>query len=74
MPIDVDRLARRPDGPRLLFYLDQSTLSALVKEKSHSRLLDLLRVGVDSGRLLCPTSISHDDETARVHIRDPGLW
>jgi hypothetical protein len=24
--------------------------------------------------LLCPTSISHEDETARVHIRDPGLW
>jgi hypothetical protein len=74
MPIEVDRLARRPDGPRLLLYLDQSTLSALVTEKSHSRLLDLLRAGVDSGRLLCPTSISHDDETARVHIRDPGLW
>lgn len=74
MEIDVDRLARRAEGFRLLLYLDQSTLSALVKEGSHSDLLDLLRAEVNAGRLLCPTSISHEDETARIHVRDPGLW
>lgn len=74
MDIDVDCLARRPDGPRLLIYLDQSTLSALVTEKDHAGLLGLLRAEVSAGRLLCPTSISHEDETARIHIRDRGLW
>ncbi len=74
MDIDVDALARRPDGPRLLLYLDQSTLSALVTEKNHAGLLDLLRAEVSTGRLICPTSISHEDETARIHIRDQGLW
>lgn len=74
MDIDVDRLARRPGGRRLLLYLDQSTLSALVREESHAGLLDLLRTEVSAGRLLCPTSVSHEDETASVHIRDRGLW
>jgi len=74
MDIDVSRLARRPNGPRLLVYLDQSTLSALVTENDHAELLDLLRAEVNTGRLICPASSSHNDETARVHIRDQGLW
>jgi hypothetical protein len=74
MDIDVNRLARRPDGPRLLVYLDQSTLSALATEENHAGLLNLLRAEVNAGRLICPTSPSHDDETARVHIRDQRLW
>ena len=74
MDIDVNRLARRADGPRLLVYLDQSTLSALATEKDHAGLLDLLRAEVNTGRLICPASSSHNDETARVHIRNQGLW
>jgi len=74
MNIDVNRLARRPDGPRLLVYLDQSTLSALATEKDHGELLELLRTEVNAGRLLCPVSSGHEDETARIHTRDPKLW
>ncbi|MET0306185.1 MAG: hypothetical protein ABW196_08155 [Solirubrobacterales bacterium] len=74
MDIDVNRLARRAAGPRLLVYLDQSTLSALATEKDHAGLLDLLRTEVNTGRLICPASPSHNDETARVHIRDQGPW
>ncbi len=74
MDIDINRLTRRVDGPRLLVYLDQSTLSALATEKDHAGLLDLLRTEVTTGRLICPASSAHKDETARVHIRDQGLW
>jgi hypothetical protein len=74
MDIDVDSLARRPNGPRLLVYLDQSTLSALVTEKNHAGLLGVLKAEVGTGRLICPASSSHHDETARIHIRDQELW
>jgi hypothetical protein len=46
----------------------------LATEKNHAGLLELLRTEVNAGRLICPTSSSHEDETARVHIRDQGLW
>lgn len=72
--INVDCLARRVEGGRLIVYLDQSKLSALTTEEDHAELLELLRRGVDSGALICPVSPSHADETARIHRGNPKLW
>lgn len=74
MDIEIDKLARRPEGHRILVYLDQSTLSALVTEESHARLLKLLRDAVDADRLICPVSPSHGEESARLHPRKPDTW
>jgi hypothetical protein len=74
MEIQVNRLVRRPEGPRTLIYLDQSTLSALVKEESHAELLQLLRGAVEADRAICPVSPSHHEETARIHRREPETW
>lgn len=74
MDIEIDQIARRPDGPRTLVYLDQSKLSALATDDDHAELLTLLRGGVESGELICPVSSSHSDETARIHRTNPDLW
>lgn len=63
MAIDVNRLRRRPPGDRALVYLDQSTLSSLARGDEHGDLLEVLRRGVKSGAIICPTSVEHDAET-----------
>jgi hypothetical protein len=72
MDLDINALARRVPGPRLLVYLDQSTLSSLVRDESHAGLLDLLKREVQAGRIICPSSDAHDDESALVGDRE--LW
>ena len=63
-------LRRRDEGDRLRVYLDQSTLSELVKP-AHRPLFDLLRDGVAAGSLICPASSEHYDETA---LAPPNLY
>jgi hypothetical protein len=58
----VHLLRRRPLGKKLLVYLDQSTLSHLVRPAGR-HLLDVLTKGVKSDRLICPSSPDHDDES-----------
>jgi len=60
--LTVDVLWRRPPGPRLLVYLDQSALSRLAAG-AQPRLLELLRNGRVAGRLVCPQSAEHRYET-----------
>lgn len=59
---DVNRLRRRPPGPKTLVYLDQSTLSYLARPEG-AALLAALDRGVKSDRLICPWSHDHDDES-----------
>lgn len=61
--IDVSALRRRPPGPRVLVYLDQSTVSALATEERFSGLREFLRGVVQEGRLVCPESVGHTGET-----------
>jgi hypothetical protein len=63
VPVEVDALRRRPPGPRVLVYLDQSTVSALATEDKFAALRELLRGAVQNGHLLCPESLGHSGET-----------
>jgi hypothetical protein len=63
MPFDIDKLRRRPPGNRLLVYLDQSTLSELACSEVHALTRELLQAGVRDGKLLCPESLGHTDES-----------
>lgn len=63
VPLDVNPLRRRPPGPRVLVYLDQSTLSALVTEERFADVRDQLRSAMYDDRLVCPTSLEHTGET-----------
>src|SRR5919106_2125972 len=49
--VDVNPLRRRPPGPRVLVYLDQSTLSALVSEERFVEVREQLLSAVYEGRL-----------------------
>ena len=61
---DLDRARRRPAGDRLLVYLDQSSLSGMVRKADAFReLQDVLRDGADAGRLICVRSPAHHDES-----------
>ena len=72
MAVDVNPLRRRPPGPRVLVYLDQSTLSALVSEERFVEVREQLLSAVYEGRLVCPGSLEHTSETipARVSWED----
>jgi hypothetical protein len=61
--LDVNALWRRPPGPRVLVYLDQSTLSALVTEERFADVREQLRAAMYDDRLVCPTSLEHTGET-----------
>lgn len=63
MALDVNTLRRRPPGPRWLIALDQSTLSDLATNADYRRTRDLLRNGVEAGKLVCPVSLGTTDET-----------
>jgi len=63
MKLDVDRLRRRPPGPRVLMYLDQSTLSDLALQDSRAQTRELLLEGVKADKVICPGSVGHTDET-----------
>jgi hypothetical protein len=68
----IDRMHRRPPGPRCLVYLDQWVLSGMVRdEPGYGRLLDRLQGGVDAGVLVCPASAEHRSEST---LADKGLW
>lgn len=60
--IDTTRLRRRAPGKKTLIYLDQSTLSFLATPEG-GQLLRLLRQGVQSDTLVCPSSPDHADES-----------
>lgn len=60
--IDINTTRRRPPGPRCLVYLDQSTLSRMVREPRFHDLRDELLAGVGAGLVICPRSPDHDDE------------
>jgi hypothetical protein len=65
----VADLRRRPAGPKLLVYLDQSTLSFLTRPEGRD-LRAALDKGVRADRLHCPSSLEHADESvlaAPVH-------
>jgi hypothetical protein len=67
---DVNALRRRHPGSRIVVYLDQSALSSVANGDA-PRLLQALLEGASSGRLVCPVSIEHDDETSltpREHL------
>lgn len=59
---DIDAMRRRPAGPKVLVYLDQSAVSEMARG-SYQDLLALLRRGIESDRLLCPSSAEHADES-----------
>jgi hypothetical protein len=62
---DLDRARRRPPGDRLLVYLDQSSLSGMVREPDgFGELRAVLVASVRSGRVICVRSPAHDDESA----------
>ena len=63
MPLDVNRLRRRPPGDRVLAYIDQSTMSELACSDRHAATRELLQSGVQAGKLICPESHGHKDET-----------
>jgi hypothetical protein len=72
LPETIDRLHRRPPGPRCIVYLDQSVLSGMVlDEPGYGRLLDRLQEAVDAGVLVCPASAEHRSEST---LADKGLW
>jgi len=60
--IDTTGLRRRAPGKKTLIYLDQSTLSFLTTSEG-GHLLRLLRQGVQSNTIVCPTSPDHADES-----------
>jgi hypothetical protein len=60
---EVNALWRRPPGPRVLVYLDQSTLSALATEERFADVREQLRSAMYDDRLVCPTSLEHTGET-----------
>jgi hypothetical protein len=60
---DTRSLRRRHPGDRTLIYLDQSALSALVRDNRRQSLLILLRNLVSRGIALCPQSMNHVDES-----------
>lgn len=61
---DLDRARRRPAGDRLLIYLDQSSLSGMVRTPDVFReLRDLLMETVRAGRVICVRSPAHHDES-----------
>jgi hypothetical protein len=70
--IDVDRLRRREAGDRVLVYLDQSALSALATDERMASVRDALLAGVEGGRVLCPRSSEHVDETSL--LGSPERW
>ena len=63
MSFDVDRLRRRPPGYRVLAYIDQSTMSELACSERHAATRELLQSGAQAGKLICPESPGHTDET-----------
>jgi hypothetical protein len=65
-----DDLQRRPPGARLLVYLDQSTLSSLVRDDAAEPAREALQHEVDAGRLLCPSALGHRAETWRSSDRE----
>src|SRR5687768_8108910 len=72
MTIDsVEALRRHPPGEKLLLYLDQSTLSALVRDADYQPLRELLKAGVENDRWICLVSLEHVDETL---LARPELW
>jgi hypothetical protein len=61
---DLDRARRRPEGERLLVYLDQSSLSGMVRNPdAFGKLQDLLMENVHAGQLICVRSLAHYDES-----------
>lgn len=58
----IDRLARRPSGPRKLLYLDQSVLSEFARG-AQPRLLRRIQEAVAADRLVCPRSDISDQES-----------
>lgn len=70
MGLDVNRLRRRPPGPRVLVQLDQSTLSELALGDARAATRELLIAGVQAGKLVCPKSLGATDETLDL----PELW
>jgi hypothetical protein len=58
---DLDRARRRPVGDRLLIYLDQSSLSGMVRKPDAFR--EVLLHGAQTGRLICARSPAHHDES-----------
>ena len=69
--LDINRCRRRPDGNRLLIYLDQSSLSGMVRYDRFSEARDSLLDGVRAGRMICPRSLEHDDES---RLAQPATW
>jgi hypothetical protein len=69
MAVDTQPLRRRPDGDKVLLYLDQSALSDLACNPDFSPLKALLLEGVEADQLLCPWSPEHHAETY-----DSGRW
>ena len=63
MKLDVNRLRRRPEGPRVLVALDQSTLSELVRDDARGATRERLLAGVRAGKLVRPMSLGFSDET-----------
>jgi hypothetical protein len=70
VPPEIDRLRRRPPGPRVLVALDQSTLSELALDDGYPATRDLLRGAVEAGTLVCPMSLGSTDET----LDAGGIW
>lgn len=66
MEIDVNRLARRPPGPKTIVYLDQSTISSLARDGEFAELRGYLLQEVEADRVICPMSQEHRDETLRA--------
>ena len=63
LPFVINELRRRSPGNRVLAYLDQSTVSALATEERHAATRELLQDAVRAGKLICPSSLGHTDET-----------
>jgi hypothetical protein len=61
---DFDRSRRRPSGNRLMVYLDQSSLSRMVRQPDlFRRLREVLVKEVRAGRVICVRSPAHADES-----------
>jgi hypothetical protein len=63
MDIDVNRLRRRPPGPKVLVQLDQSLLSDLACDDRCAATRELLVTSVRGDKLICPESPGAVDET-----------
>ena len=70
MTPNIDRLRRRPPGPRVLVALDQSALSDLALDEGRAATRELLRSAVEAGTLVCPMSPGATDET----LDAPVIW